>query len=207
VKEELEEDRERATRARRPDDWTRDLANAKALEAHVAKLLRSDPRVRDLAIHTDAMDKLDFAFRYRGIDVALDVKEKRQRYTGGFTRLWPEVDERDLFVLDETVYRRVVWRGGGGYLVVRDEPQQRWVVLGPWDITLGPCMRVGRWGRRSRRQFLKGKVLLDLSTSSFSTSELFVDLILKAIDHAKRWLPRVDPYPLQGRPTPEIGRA
>ena len=61
-----------------------------------------------------------------------------------------------MFILDETVYRRIVWQGGGGYLAVHDLPGSRWAFFGPWELTLGPKIRYNRWiekspGNRLRR--------------------------------------------------------
>ena len=135
-------------RARRSEDWERDLRDARASEQLVAQVLGGDPRIQELEDHTASFDRLDFAFRYRGMLVTLDVKEKRQPYSREVQELWPRVPERELFIVDETVYRRVVWQGGGGYLAIHDVPGRRWVVFGPWELTLGRHARYARWGRR-----------------------------------------------------------
>lgn len=191
------------TRARRPGDWTRDLAAARAVEAEVGWLLRRDPRVADLRDRTGGFD-LDFEMTLGGRRVALDVKEKRQPYSAGIRRLWPEVDAADLFVLDETVYRRIVWRGGGGYLAVHDVPSGRWVLLGPWELTLGPRVRYARWGRRSGGPFLKGKLLIDLSTGAQAGASFCVGALAALVDRTHRWRREVGPYPV-GPPPREVG--
>lgn len=194
------------TRPRRAEDWDRDLAGARAVERQVAAALDADRRVHDLADRTASFESLDFFFTYRSMTVTVDVKEKRQRYSSGIRGLWPEIDERDLFVVDETVFRRVVWQGGGGYLLVHDLPVGRWAVFGPWELTLGHRVRYGRWGRRhGGSPFLKGKLLLDLSTASETTAELSVDAILRTVDVARRWRSRVEPFPISGARLHELG--
>lgn len=194
------------TRPRRAEDWERDLAGARAVERQVARALDDDPRISDLVDRTVSYEDLDFSFIYRSMTVTVDVKEKRQRYSAGIRRLWPEVAEEDLFVVDETVFRRVVWQGGGGYLLVHDVPNGRWTVFGPWELTLGHRVRYGRWGqRRGGFPFLKGKLLLDLSTGSEATAELSVDAILRTVDVARRWRSRVEPFPISGARLHELG--
>ena len=62
---------------------------------------------------------------------------------------------------DETVYRRIVWQGGGGYLAVHDLPGSRWAFFGPWELTLGPKVRYNRWIEKSPGNRLrKGKLLI-----------------------------------------------
>lgn len=192
-------------RARRQQDWGRDLSGARAVEAFVGEQLRGDPSLHAVEDHTASFVDLDFSFRYRGMPVTLDVKEKRQRYSRGVQELWPGVREADLFIVDETVFRRVVWQGGGGYLLVHDIPSRRWLVFGPWELTLGRKVRYGRWGQRRDARFLKGKLLLDLSSATETTDDLSVDAVLRAVDVALDWRSRVEPYPIQGARLRELG--
>ena len=137
--------------------------------------------------------------------MTVDVKEKRQPYSSGIQDLWPELPESEMFVVDETVFRRVVWQGGGGYLLIHDAPSQRWVVFGPWELTLGRKLRYGRWGQRAGPQFLKGKFVVDLRIGRHGP-DVSVDLILDAIKRSTAWRNRVEPYPIPGVPIREIGR-
>ena len=194
------------TRARRPDDWTRDLEGARAAEARVADVLSSDRRVEDFEDHTDDFDTLDFSFTYDGARVHLDLKEKKQRYSAEYESLWPEVDPRDLFIVDETVYRRIVWQGGGGYLLIHDHPGGRWVIFGPWELTLGPRVRYQRWGRRRDTDFAKGKILLDLGAGAHTWSTFSVDDLLSVIERARRVRDSVEAVEISGHPVPEVGR-
>src|SRR4051812_24126845 len=181
------------TRARRPSDWGRDLEDARAIERSVRDALSADGRFRDLTDNTAAFDSLDFDFAYRGLTVSLDVKEKRQRYSRAIRELSPRLAEEDMFIVDETVFRRIVWQGGGGYLLVRDVPRRRWVVFGPWELTLGPKIRYGRWGTRRTEPFLKGKILLSFQCATNEAAELSTDLIAAAVDVSRSWRSRVEP--------------
>jgi hypothetical protein len=193
------------SRERRAADWTRDLAAARETERLVAGALLADPRVQDLRDDTSAFDRLDFSFSYRGMPVSLDVKEKLQRYSPAIRDLWPEVQERDLFIIDETVYRRIVWQGGGGYLALHDDPGRRWVILGPWELTLARHIRYGRWGQRHDTRFLKGKLLFNLSCARRSTELFTVEDVLRLVDEARSWRDRVEPYPLIGSAVRQLG--
>ncbi len=135
------------------------------------------------------------------------MKEKLQRYSRGVQQLWAGVSERDLFIVDETVYRRIVWQGGGGYLIVHDAPGDRWDVLGPWELTLGRRERYGRWGTRRQERFLKGKLLLDLSGAAGESQDFSVDQVLQTIDQSWAWRDRVEPYPIRGVTLHELGDA
>ena len=193
------------TRARRPEDWKTDLANARAVEREVAATLHQDRRISELVDATDGFDTLDFRFSYRGQVVWVDVKEKRQRYSSGIQGLRPEVAERDLFVVDETVFRRVVWQGGGGYLALHDLPSGRWCYFGPWELTLGAWRRYGRWGRRGKVPFLKGKLLLELASAASETEGFDVSELLRLVESARRWRDQLDPYPIHRANLRELG--
>jgi hypothetical protein len=158
-------------RARQASDWEVDLAAARALEQQVYQALVGDRRIRDLQDNTGSFSELDFSFAFHGRLITLDVKEKRQPYSTGVRRLWEEVAENNLFIVDETVFRRVVWQGGGGFLAIRDRPARRWCYFGPWELTLGNHLRYARWGQRHDRPFLKGKLLIDLSGAACESEE------------------------------------
>ena len=194
------------TRARRPGDWDKDLEAARVAEARLADVLSSDDRLEAFADTTADFDSLDFSFDYRNARVHLDLKEKRQRYSREYEQLWPEVGPDDLFILDETVYRRVVWQGGGGYLLVHDHPVGRWVIFGPWELTLGPRVRYQRWGRRRERDFAKGKILLDLTASAHRWPTFSVDDLIDVIERSRAARDVVEAVRVAGRAVPEIGR-
>lgn len=180
------------SRRRRPQDWERDLAAARAAEAALAEKLRADPRLEGFADHTSAFDRLDFSFVYLGLPVQVDLKEKIRPTSKGLAALWPEVPPQDLFVLDETVYRRIVWHGGGGYLVVHDHPGSRWATFGPWELTLGPRTRYRRYGQTETSAFFKGKILLDLRSAARSAPAFSVDDLLAVIEASRAQRDAVD---------------
>jgi hypothetical protein len=192
------------TRARRPEDWNRDLERAKRGEGELAELLRADPRIRDLENHTADFDTLDFSFTYGGRRVYVDLKEKLRRYSTGITELWPVVAPKDLFIADETVFRRIVWQGGGGYLVVHDHPERRWAIFGPWELTLGPRIRYQRRGVRTA-EFLKGKVLLSLAAGATLRSEFSVEDLLGVISKSMRERDQVGAVAIPGEVPPVVG--
>ena len=192
-------------RARRAQDWDRDLANARAAEAELASILAADSRLDDFEDHSEAVDKLDFSFSFGGARVDIDLKEKRQRYSPGIARLWPELAPQDLFVVDETVYRRVVWQGGGGYLVVHDHPEERWAIFGPWELTLGPRRRYQRWGQRRGESFLKGKILLDIRAAARVSRSFSVDDLLWVILRSSESRDAVEAVATGGQEIPELG--
>lgn len=193
------------TRARRSTDWDTDLRGAVESERKVCEMLRNDSRFSEVEDHTSSFETLDFSFGYRGATVWLDVKEKRRRYSSGIQALWPTLREPSMFIVDETVFRRIVWQGGGGYLLIHDVPQSRWLVMGPWELTLGPQLRYGRWGQRNAEPFLKGKLLVNLESAATQADELASKLITDAIDASRRWRTRVEPYPIHGSRLRELG--
>ncbi|HEX2065168.1 MAG TPA: DEAD/DEAH box helicase [Acidimicrobiales bacterium] len=178
-------------RARRPSDWERDLAEARPVERVVGEALRSHPEVSRLSDFTDEME-LDFEFRFEGEHVNLEVKEKRQPLSGEYVALWPEVPAQELFVLDETAFRRLAWAQGMGYLVVHDEPLARWLYFGPWELALGPRRRFERLGDKGAGDFLKGKLLLDLRTAAAETAELRVGALLDVVRRSRGALHHVE---------------
>jgi hypothetical protein len=194
------------TRSRRPEDWGRDLEGARASERALAAALSNHPRVHSLTDHTDAFDLLDFSFSFGKERVFIDIKEKRQPYSVGIRGLWPTVDSSNLFILDETVYRRIVWQGGGGYLVVRDHPEKRWALFGPWELTLGPRVRYQRWGQRGESGFLKGKILLNIDAAALVTEHFSVDDLLQVIEDSRVRVQSVPAVATSKQSIPVVGR-
>jgi hypothetical protein len=192
-------------RARQASDWEADLATARVVEGQVHDALASDRRVGNLRDHTSSFGELDFSFAFAGRSITVDVKEKRQRYSAGICRLWPELPEKELFIIDETVFRRVVWQGGGGFLAIRDVPTVRWCYFGPWELTLGAHQRYARWGQRSDRPFLKGKLLFDLRGAASETAKFDVTELLRVVISSERWRDRPEPYPIHGTRLHEVG--
>jgi hypothetical protein len=194
-----------AARERRPEDWERDLLRARAAEAAFHRELVSDPRLEDLEDHTEGHDRLDFSFTFNGMRVWVDLKEKRQVYSLGIREVWPDVPSISLFILDETVYRRIIWQGGGGYLVVHDHPGERWAIFGPWELTLGPRRRYQRGGRKAGPRFLKGKILLDLRAAAMLRSYFSVDDLLHVIGRSGAERDSVEAVATKYQDVPELG--
>ncbi len=192
-------------RGRRAEDWDRDLDAARAGEARLASILREDHRIEALIDRTNDFDRLDFSFNYADGRVELDLKEKINPTSEGLATLWPDVAPSDIFVLDETVYRRIVWNGGGGYLVVHDYPGHRWLIFGPWELTLGPRRRYERWGKRHEKWFKKGKVMLDLGTAAHSSPSFEVDDLFRVIDRSRSLRDAVEAVDISGIDLPEVG--
>lgn len=194
------------TRSRRPNDWGKDLEGARASERALAEALSDHPRIHSLTDHTDAFDLLDFSFTFGQERVFVDIKEKRQPYSFGIEGLWPIVEPSNLFILDETVYRRIIWQGGGGYLVVRDHPGKRWALFGPWELTLGPRVRYQRWGQRGDSRFLKGKLLLNINAAALVTERFSVDDLLRVIENSRARVQSVAAIATTEQPIPVVGR-
>ena len=194
------------TRSRRPDDWGKDLEGARASERALAEALSAHPGIHSLTDHTDAFDLLDFSFTFGQERVFVDIKEKRQPYSFGIEGLWPIVESSNLFILDETVYRRIIWQGGGGYLVVRDHPGKRWALFGPWELTLGPRVRYQRWGQRGDNRFLKGKLLLNINAAALVTERFSVDDLLRVIENSRARVQSVAAIATTEQPIPVVGR-
>ncbi len=192
-------------RSRRPEDWDRDLRAARAAEARLAETLRGDHRIEALIDRSNDFDSLDFSFNYEGGRVELDLKEKINPTSSGLAALWPDVPAGDIFVVDETVYRRIVWNGGGGYLLVHDYPEVRWLIFGPWELTLGPRMRYERWGKRRDKAFKKGKVMLDLRAAASTSRSFEVDDLLRVIERSRALRDSVEAVDIPGAELPEIG--
>jgi ATP-dependent Lhr-like helicase len=196
------------TRARRPDDWRRDVDASRAVEQLVGAALRSHPQISRFSDFTAEHDDLDFRFRFDSADTRVDVKEKRSRLSSEIREMWPEVPERELFVVDETCFRTLLWQEGLGYLLARDVPGSRWHVFGPWELALGPRRRFERRGDKGAGEFLKGKLLFDFRNAAATTAELSVDVLLEVVRETRRALRQVRAVSIRGRDVlPVIPRA
>ena len=179
-------------RAREPDDWARDRGDARRSEAAVRTALSTHSLITHLSDYTAEFDEPDFRFRIDGKDVRLEVKSKAQRYSSDYFALWPDVPPDDLFIMDETSYRHLVWGEGMGFVVIDDVPTRRWHTLGPWELCLGPRRRFERRGDRGAGEFLKGKLLLDLRTAAATTPALSIDVLIDVVRASRRDLTRVE---------------
>ncbi len=193
------------TRARQPADWDIDLERGRQDEDEFRRALQSFGfgLIQD---GTAAFHEMDFCIDYEGRPRWIDVKGKWSPCSGDICALWPAVPRTELMVIDETVIRRVVWLGGGGYLAIHDHPGDRWVYLGPWELTLSQTRRFQRREHRST-SFLKGKLLLDLRCSRWqSASAIDIPVLLdlfESADTAVTWVdslqfPYEEPLPILG---------
>ena len=185
------------TRARMPEDWGRDLAAAREVEARVHAALLAHPEISHLSDFTGEMDVLDFEFQFERQKVQVDAKAKMSRLSAEFVELWPEAPRDELFIVDETSFRELVWKEGLGYLLVEDQPRHRWHVFGPWELCLGPRRRFERLGNKKGSEFLKGKLLLDFRTASRTTAELDIDALLDVVRQSRVALRQVRAVPIR----------
>lgn len=186
-------------RERRPADWVRDLKAGRDAEAYVRALLFEHPAVRRVADLSAQPETPDFEFQYEGERVGLEVKSKLQPYSSEYHEMWRELPESELFILDETSLRALSWAEGMGYLLIADAPSRRWVVIGPWELLLGPRRRFERLGPRTGKTFGKGKLLLDLGTGQ-AMGDVVIDVVLQIVRRTRATRRGVRPIQLRGQP-------
>lgn len=193
-------------RPRREDDWSRDLEAAREEEQRVADALRAHPLVSRFLDLTTSMD-VDFEFVFERQVVQVDLKEKHSPLSSEYCEVWPEVPPADLLLVDEVSWRKLMWREGMGYLLIRDHPSSRWCVLGPWELALSPHRRLERLGDKGNGEFAKGKLLFDLRSAAATTQELDTDALLHVVRQSRESLRKVESLPVRtGDPIPTIPR-
>lgn len=186
-------------RDRRPHDWTADLTGRHRLEAEVASALLNNGDLRLLERNTHRFDRLDYAVATGRVPfAAVELKAKWQRYKG-WQKYRPDVQETDLFILDELALRRIVSASPDGHLLIYDHPQGRWVIFSVVDLMLAPKSRVSRQIGRSRST-LKGKLLIDLNDGLNAGRDLrfAIDRLVRTIDNTHRRWAQVEPWPKPG---------
>ena len=112
------------------------------------------------------MDRLDFQLLAPGERLCeVELKAKHQRYNGwqDFTRNTPE---RDLFIVDELTIRKLLSAGRYAFLLLRDDPCDRWTVWSIMELVLASKTRATRQLATSNGGS-KAKILLDLNDSSY----------------------------------------
>lgn len=189
-------------RERRPSDWTTDLSDRHALEEQVRAALANHHTIRLLRTNTNRFDRSDYEVATHDVaQCAIELKAKWQRYRGWTTHR-PDVDERDLFILDELAMRRLIEHGPFGQLLIYDHPAHRWVIFGVVDLILAPKARVAR-PLRARRATTKGKVLLDLGDGHQAGRQLdpALDVLTSLIDDTRRRWAQVEPWPTPTKET------
>ena len=186
-------------RARRSADWVPDREAGRAAENYVRDRLFAHPEVRRIADLSGQRETPDFEFQYEGDRVGLEVKSKRTHYSAEYHQLWPEVAEADLFILDEKSLRALSWAEGMGYLLIEDVPSRRWVVIGPWQLLLGPHRRFEHLGEGTTETSSKGKLLLDLGTGH-AMADVVIDDVLRIVRSTRATHREVRPIPVRGQP-------
>jgi len=147
---------------RRPQYWTQDLGN-RAFEEQVREQL--DTLRWEYGDQTDALHRPDFIItlpvRGKRLRVALEVKEKRQRYRGRWAQLAGTL-EAELLVLDEVAARTLLRHAPRAFLLFRDQThaEQSYVLFSVLDLYCAPKRRVQRPIHRHSPR-LKAKWLLD----------------------------------------------
>ncbi|NOZ28821.1 MAG: hypothetical protein GXP39_12315 [Chloroflexi bacterium] len=147
---------------RRASYWAEDLED-RTFEMAVREQL--DLLGWDYEDHTKALHRPDFLIhtRVRGevVRVALEVKEKRQRYRPRWAEL-AGIDERHLLVQDEVSARLLLAYAPRAFLLFWDhtDPDQPYVLYSIIDLFCIPRRRVRRPIRRQEARF-KAKWLLD----------------------------------------------
>ncbi len=184
-------------RERRRADWVTDLAGRHKLESQVAHALEASGNVWLLVNQTDRFDRLDYTVATHRVPVAsVELKAKWQPYRG-WAQHRPDVDQVDLFILDELSLRRIVAAGTHTHLLIYDHPACRWVLYGVADLILAPKARVSR-RLSGRRTLEKGKVLLDLNDGHHAGSDLgaAVELLATFVNDIDRRWAQIEPWPL-----------
>lgn len=183
-------------RERRPDDWLTDLAERHELEARVERALERHPSLTLLRTSTASTDSLDFQLLGPG-DRMLEVELKTKRRTyRDWDRFRPDLDECDLFILDELALRRIVDAGRYGFLLVFDMNTPRWCLWTTADLVLTSKVRVAR-PLATGEPHVKGKVLISLAEQCVVTRTLdraINSLVTAAKDIDTRWTD-ISPWP------------
>jgi hypothetical protein len=158
-------------RERQPRDWKVDLARRHPLESRVEAALQKHRLMTRLTSSTRSLERLDF--QVLGPDGQLceiELKAKHQRYNG-WGSLRPGIAERDLFILDELALRKLLDAGRYAFLLVRDDPGDRWIVWSLMDLVFASKTRVSRQLATAGKH-TKGKLLLNMAESPHHCSSV-----------------------------------
>jgi hypothetical protein len=157
-------------RERRPGDWRIDLARRHPLEDLVEESIDQHPALQRLSSSTNSLDRLDFQVLAPGERLCeIELKAKHQPYHA-WGHLRPDTAERDLFILDELALRKLVDAGRYAFLLVHDQPQQRWLVWSTMELVLASKVRVNR-RLATGVDRLKAKILLDVNETPYHESD------------------------------------
>jgi hypothetical protein len=147
---------------RRPEDWDRDLDDRKFEEDVKAALNLMRWRFQDFTSSHDMPDlMLLHSIEEERVNVALELKEKRQRYRPRWEEL-AGLPEQDVLALDEVAARKLLPFAPYSFLLYHDATGRGrpYVLYSVLDLMCAPKVRVQRpinlHGER-----LKGKWLLN----------------------------------------------
>ncbi len=147
---------------RQPEDWERDLEDRKFEEQVKAALNLMRWRFQDFTSSHDMPDLvLLHTVRGERVNVALELKEKRQRYRQRWEQL-ARLPERDVFALDEVAARKLLPFAPYAFLLYHDGTGRGrpYVLYSILDLMCAPKVRVQR-PINLHAERLKGKWLLN----------------------------------------------
>lgn len=188
-------------RDRRPADWAEDLAARHEIESEVERALRSRHDLDVELVSTRSFDRLDFQVcGPEGQVLQIELKAKRQPLSAQWCALRPDVDPRDLFVLDELALRKIVDGGRRTFLLVRDLPAGRWVLWSAGDLVVASRVRHARVLHKSARPVVKGKLLFDLGETGVQAADLgaVLDELVRTTRRLEALWHDVSPWPAAG---------
>ena len=149
-------------RERRPGDWKIDLARRHPLENFVENAIDDHPSLQRLSSSTTSLERLDFQVLAPGERLCeIELKAKHQPYRA-WADLRPGTLQRDLFIVDELTLRKMITAGRYAFLLVNDQPENRWLVWSTMELVLATKVRVNR-RLATGTDRLKAKVLLDVT--------------------------------------------
>ncbi len=158
-------------RERRPGDWKIDLARRHPLERTVEAALDAHRGLHRLSSSLNSMDRLDYQVLGPGERLCeIELKAKHHPYQG-WAALRPDVGETDLFIVDELTIRKLLSAGRYGFLLVNDQPAQRWLVWSLMDLVFSSKVRVNR-RLATGADRIKAKVLLDNNDTDHHHTDL-----------------------------------
>jgi hypothetical protein len=184
-------------RERKPNDWVVDVTERHAVELQVERALLEHYDVELVKASTTSFDHLDFQTLVGERFVELEVKAKRQPLSFGWRQLRPDVDPADLFVLDELALRKLIDAGRYSFLLVRDLPNDRWVLFCVGDLLVASRVRHARRIEKGSKPRMKGKLLFDLreATAQTPTVEAALDVMVDVVERLDHLWSDIAPWP------------
>ena len=160
-------------RARHRDDWVRDLSGRHELESAVEVALRRFDGFRSVDAGTASKDRLDYTVVDRvGVKLVIELKARLQTPAASWLGLVPDARPGDVVIVDELTVRKLCRHVPHAYLLVRDVPGDRWVVLSVGDLVLpGGQARIARPLHHDAGR-TKGKWVLDIADAPIIEPDL-----------------------------------